>query len=162
MIKSCFYCKISWGGEMFFYKVSFPSAVWYLSWRPRCWLCTGEPPEDIPPDLQSGAESEREGGREKDTLTEVSPRHPPWHTGTHTPPWRSSLPEIIPLKPVEVGAPVDASTMPEKAGAMGPPSSQPGCPPPAWSLGWTYPGTPPAERHAQKKHMHRSPAQRQL
>ena len=64
---------------MFLYTVSFPSAVWYLSRRPRCRLCTGEPPEDIPPDLQSGAESKREGGREKDTLMEVSPRH------THTP-----------------------------------------------------------------------------
>lgn len=26
---------------MFFYTVSFPSAVWYLSRRPQCWLCTG-------------------------------------------------------------------------------------------------------------------------
>ena len=150
---------------MFFYTVNFPSAVWYLSQRSRCRLCTGEPPEDIPPDLQSGAESKTEGGRERDALMKCHPGTlPGTQARAHTPD-AAPFPRTSPLKPVEVGAPVGASTMPEKAGAMGPPSSQLRCTPPAWSLGWTYPGTPPSHPLRDmpgKSICTKSPAQRPL
>lgn len=64
MIKSCFYCKISWGGKCSFTAVSFPSAVWYLFRRAPVLTLHGEPLRTFPQTSNLVLRA-REGGRER-------------------------------------------------------------------------------------------------
>lgn len=111
MIKSCFYCKICWRGKMFFYTVSFPSAVDVFLGCPEAgfliFILHARPPEDTSLDLQSRAERNRErrGGGEKRPSRVVRPR-------PHAPP-ATPFPRSFLAKP-RCQRPADASVRLEK------------------------------------------------
>lgn len=142
---------------MFFYTVSFPSAVWRPLWDALnlgswCWFCTWEPHEDIPLDLQSRAESKRERGREKETLTCRGTRAPSL-ARTHAPP-AARCPETGRSR-----HPMGASALLEKAGTVGPRSFPPGRPPRARAGPTPAPACPPHWETRVEKAYAPSPAQ---
>lgn len=103
---------------MFFYTVSFPSAVWYLFGGPSVDSARGNLLRTFPQTSNLVLRA-RESGRQRERhfLQKCHPGTPLAHR--HTPLTQLPFPEIIPLKPVEVSAPVDASIDARKGGCHG-------------------------------------------
>lgn len=163
-LKVAFIVKYVGGKKMFFYTVSFPSAVWCFSRMPWSWV----------PDIYfarenllrtclwtsnavlRARESETEGGREKKTLPHCGTPEA-LHARTHP---CNSLPTELSHETSRSQRPVDASVLQEKAGTLKPHSFPPGCLAPGLALLW--PPAHPLTDTRGKKHMHQSLAQHQL